>query len=175
MRILVLTLNPFSMLRNDPTPNRGSQLSRATSLINSSLSFIHHLHTRSIDPDAVCGRSLDMDQYTQLGLNDPVYSDWFDMFGDKNRFLLMEREVLRNLQAIVQDADKAPITEVARTSIGVLTTENRRPYNKFQIIICTDSATRIDFEYTGVDGHTVLRYMLNSEPAFNAHEVSGHY
>ncbi|KAF8547453.1 hypothetical protein OG21DRAFT_1490227 [Imleria badia] len=37
----------------------------------------------------------------------------------------LEREVLRNFQAIVQDADKTPITEVARTSIGVLTAENR--------------------------------------------------
>jgi hypothetical protein len=66
---------------------------------------------------------------------------------DENRPLLTEREVLRNLQAIVQDADKTPISEVrrsvsihrflsfimndlqvARASIGVLTTgtENRK-------------------------------------------------
>jgi len=53
---------------------------------------------------------------------------WCDVLDDENRPLLTEREVLRNLQAIVQDADKTPISEVARASIGVLTTgtENRK-------------------------------------------------
>lgn len=46
------------------------------------------------------------------GLNNLVHSDWFDVLDDENRPLLTEREVLRNLQAIMQDADKTPITEV---------------------------------------------------------------
>jgi len=33
---------------------------------------------------------------------------------------------LRNLQAIVADADKLPPTEVAKDALGVLTTENRK-------------------------------------------------
>ena len=45
-----------------------------------------------------------------------VHPDWFDVLDEENRPLLTEREVLRNLQAIVQDADKTPITEVRPSS-----------------------------------------------------------
>ncbi|KAF8421756.1 hypothetical protein L210DRAFT_3510144, partial [Boletus edulis BED1] len=40
---VVLAFNPFFVLENDPTPNRGSQLPRAAALIISSLGFIHDL------------------------------------------------------------------------------------------------------------------------------------
>lgn len=170
------------------------------------------------------------------------------MLDSENRPVLTEREILRNLQAIVSDADQMPIHEVrlhpartfndapcgvrltdpwlqvARNSIGVLSTENRRIwsslrralisnknnesclevvdnalfvvclddttpenlaelcanflcgtydlkngiqvgtctnrwYDKLQIIVCADGAAGINFEHTGVDGHTVLRYV----------------
>ncbi|KAH0826289.1 hypothetical protein J3R83DRAFT_5766 [Lanmaoa asiatica] len=289
---VVLALNPFFVLENDPTPDRGSQLPRAASLIISSLGFIHDLRAGLLDPDAVRERPLDMDQYTRLFGTARIPTQrgckmvvneaarhivvlrrgqfyWFDVLDDENRPLLTEREVLRNLQAIVQDADKTPITEVrqssihtplfslissiddvqvARTAIGVLTTENRKTwshlrqalaedrtnaaclsliddalfvvclddaaparegienqrnnsgnangedlaalcsnflcgtydlregvqvgtctnrwYDKLQIIVCADGAAGINFEHTGVDGHTVLRYVLDSEPPF---------
>ncbi|KAF8125069.1 acyltransferase ChoActase/COT/CPT [Boletus edulis] len=260
---VVLALNPFFVLENDPTPDRGSQLPRATALIISSLGFIHDLRAGLLDPDAVRGRPLDMDQYTRLFGTARIPTQrgckmvvneaarhivvlrrgqfyWFDVLDDENRPLLTEREVLRNLQAIVHDADKTPITEVARTAIGVLTTENRKTwsqlrqalsedrtnaaclrliddalfvvclddaapareavenqrnssgnsngedlaalcsnflcgtydlregvqvgtctnrwYDKLQIIVCADGAAGINFEHTGVDGHTVLRF-----------------
>ncbi|KAG1720928.1 carnitine acetyl transferase [Suillus lakei] len=243
---VVLALNPFFVLENDPTPDRGSQLPRATALIISSLGFIHDLRQGLLDPDAVRGRALDMDQYSRLFgtariptergckmlVNDAARHIvvlrrgqfyWFDVLDEDNRPLLTEREVLRNLQAICKDADKTPVTEVARTAIGVLTTENRRTwsslrhelaqdktnaaclrlvddalfvvclddaapedlaalcsnflcgtydlqegvqvgtctnrwYDKLQIIVCADGAAGINFEHTGVDGHTVLRF-----------------
>lgn len=258
---VVLALNPFFVLENDPTPDRGSQLPRATALIISSLGFIHDLRQGLLDPDAVRGRALDMDQYSRLFgtariptergckmlVNDAARHIvvlrrgqfyWFDALDEDHRPLLTEREVLRNLQAICKDADKTPITEVARTAIGVLTTENRKTwsslrhelaedktnaaclrlvddalfvvclddaapgrdgvgalardgekgedlaalcsnflcgtydlqegvqvgtctnrwYDKLQIIVCADGAAGINFEHTGVDGHTVLRF-----------------
>lgn len=45
--------------------------------------------------------------------------DWFDVLDTENRPVLTEREVLRNLQAIVADADKLPIHEV-RAPFGYL-------------------------------------------------------
>lgn len=39
-------------------------------------------------------------------------TDWFDVMDGENRPLLTEREVLRNLQAVVTDADKTPLLEV---------------------------------------------------------------
>ena len=40
------------------------------------------------------------------------FPDWFDVLDMDNRPVLTEREILRNLQAIVNDADKLPIHEV---------------------------------------------------------------
>jgi carnitine O-acetyltransferase len=141
-----------------------------------------------------------------------------------NQPLMTERDMLRNLQAIISDADKTPRSEVARTAMGVLSTENRKTwsslrstlshdrnnasclhivdnalfvvclddatppnladlcntflcgtydldagvqigtctnrwYDKLQIIVCADGSAGINFEHTGVDGHTVLRFL----------------
>lgn len=56
----------LSLGRNDPTPDRGSQLPRAASLIISSLGFVHDLRKGLLDPDTVRTRPLDMDQYNRL-------------------------------------------------------------------------------------------------------------
>lgn len=45
--------------------------------------------------------------------------DWFDVLDMDNRPVLTEREVLKNLQAIVGDADELPVHEV-RTSVNNL-------------------------------------------------------
>ncbi|EEB91501.1 hypothetical protein MPER_10129, partial [Moniliophthora perniciosa FA553] len=63
---VVLALNPFFVLENDPTPDRGSQLPRAASLIVSSLGFIHDLRAGLLEPDTIRGVPLDMDQYTRI-------------------------------------------------------------------------------------------------------------
>ncbi|KAJ8519229.1 hypothetical protein ONZ45_g3779 [Pleurotus djamor] len=251
---VVLALNPFFVLEDDPNPARGTQLPRAATLIVSSLGFIHDLRAGILEPDSLRGKPLDMDQYTRLfgtariptqrGCKMKTCDDsrhvvvlrrgqfyWFDCLDDDNRPLLTEREVMRNLQAILADADKTDRTEVARTAVGVLSTENRkiwsrlrstlsedknnescleiidkalfvvcldddptigagrdssssladlcsnflcgtynlhkgvqigtctnRWYDKLQIIVCADGSAGINFEHTGVDGHTVLRF-----------------
>ncbi|GLB35672.1 putative carnitine choline acetyltransferase family protein [Lyophyllum shimeji] len=243
---VVLALNPFFVLENDPTPDRGAQLPRAASLIISSLGFIHDLRAGILTPDTVRGTPLDMDQYKRLFGTSRIPTErgcvmntkdssshivvlrrgqfyWFDVLDENNLPVLTEREVLRNLQAIVTDADKTDRHEVARGAIGVLSTENRkiwsklratlasdrhnascleivddalfvvclddtapenvgdlcsnflcgtyaldggeqvgtctnRWYDKLQIIVCADGAAGINFEHTGVDGHTVLRF-----------------
>ncbi|KAF9076322.1 acyltransferase ChoActase/COT/CPT [Rhodocollybia butyracea] len=245
---VVLALNPFFVLENDPTPNRSSQLPRAASLIIASLGFIHDLRAKILEPDTVRSTPLDMDQYTRLfgaariptdkGCRMEVNSEschivvlrrgqfyWFDVLDSQNRPLLTEREMIRNLQAIINDASTLSTNDVAQRSVGVLSTENRkiwsrlrtsissdkhnascleivdralfvvclddgppmkdnlpqlcsnflcgtygleegvqvgtctnRWYDKLQIIVCSDGAAGINFEHTGVDGHTVLRF-----------------
>ena len=54
------------LLRNDPTPDRGAQLPRASALIISSLGFIHDLRAGILEPDRIRGKPLDMDQYLRL-------------------------------------------------------------------------------------------------------------
>lgn len=41
-----------------------------------------------------------------------LHIDWFDVLDEENRPVLTEREVIRNLQAIVADANKTDRTEV---------------------------------------------------------------
>lgn len=62
----MLALNPYFVLENDPSPERGQQLPRASSLIISSLGFIHDLRAGVLEPDNVRGTPLDMDQYLRL-------------------------------------------------------------------------------------------------------------
>jgi carnitine O-acetyltransferase len=150
-----------------------------------------------------------------------IPTDWFDVLDSKNRPMMSDREILSNLQGIVADADKLPITETGNNAVGILTTENRKTwaklrnelrtsnakalaivesalfivclddsepadlgelcgnflcggyrlehgiqvgtcmnrwYDKLQIIVCSNGEAGVNFEHTGVDGHTVLRY-----------------
>lgn len=51
---------------------------------------------------------------------------------------MTEREVLRNLQAIVTDADKTDRSDVARGAIGVLSTENRKIWSSLRKMLSKD-------------------------------------
>lgn len=62
----MLSLNPFFVLSSDVTPRNDPQLSRASSLILSSLFFIHDLRNGYLKPDTVRGNPLDMSQYERL-------------------------------------------------------------------------------------------------------------
>lgn len=63
---------------------------------------------------------------------------WFDVLDPSNRPVLTEREILRNLQAIVTDADRTPVTEVARSAVGVLSTENRKTWSELREVLKRD-------------------------------------
>ena len=39
-----------------------------------------------------------------------------------------------------------------------------KPLRKLQIIVCADGSAGINFEHTGVDGHTVLRFVTFFHP-----------
>jgi len=246
---VVLSLNPFFILQDDPTPARGSQLIRASSLVLSALGFIHDLRTGQLPPDDVRGTPLDMFQYTRLFGTARIPTDngcriqsdpesrhivvmrrgefyWFDVLDSQHRPLLTERSLLMNLEAIIAESDKTPVNQVAQGAIGVLSTENRkvwaslrdklnededngasleimdkalfvlclddtepvgpdelcenmlcgtykldkgiqvgtctnRYYDKLQIIVCANGAAGVNFEHSGVDGHTVLRFVAD--------------
>lgn len=55
-----------------------------------------------------------------------IHSDWFDCLDSKNRPILSDKEILTTLQAIVKDADKTPVQDVAPNALGILTTESRK-------------------------------------------------
>ncbi|KAI9310142.1 acyltransferase ChoActase/COT/CPT [Dichotomocladium elegans] len=244
---VVLNLNPFFLLEDDPTPQRNDQVVRAASLIYSTLTFIDALRKKTLEPDVFRGTPLCMSQFTRLFATSRVPTEngcfiaphedsrhivvlahsqfyHFEVFDEDGDFSLTEKEIAQNLRAIIADAAKVPVTEIAKKAIGVLTTENRRNwarlrrelqanevnrealqvvdtaqfivcldhespntieevstnmlcgtykldrglqvgtctnrwYDKLQIIVCKNGTAGINFEHTGVDGHTVLRYV----------------
>lgn len=245
---VVLNLNPFFLLEDDPTPARNNQVTRAASLVVSALSFVRAVRKEELPPDMLRGQPLDMYQYSrmfgtariptengcQIG-QDPDAKHivvlcrgqfyWFDVLDDNNDLVMTEKDMSLNLQVIVDDAVQTPVNEAAKGAIGVLSTENRkiwsglrdllskdegsinsdcldivdsalfvlcldwtepqtsaelcmnmlcgtseiergvqvgtctnRWYDKLQIIVCKNGSAGINFEHTGVDGHTVLRF-----------------
>lgn len=245
---VVLNLNPFFLLEDDPTPARNNQVTRAASLVVSALAFARAVRKEELPPDMLRGQPLDMYQYSRLFGTARIPTEngcqigqdatskhivvmargqfyWFDVLDDNNDLIMTEKDISLNLQVIVEDAQQIPIHEFAKSAVGVLSTENRkiwssmrdvlsreegsnnsdslnivdsalfvlcldyaepkdtadlcmnmlcgtskienglqigtctnRWYDKLQIIVCKNGSAGINFEHTGVDGHTVLRF-----------------
>ncbi|TVY29814.1 putative mitochondrial carnitine O-acetyltransferase [Lachnellula hyalina] len=245
---VVLNLNPFFLLEDDPTPARNNQVTRAASLVVSALSFVRAVRREELPPDNIRGTPLCMYQYSRLFGTARVPTEngchigqdpdakhvvvlchgqfyWFDVLDDNSDLIMTEKDVSINLQTIVDDAQQTPIQDAAKGALGVLSTENRkiwsglrdmmtrkegsnnadclgivdsalfilcldytepasgaelcqnmlcgtslvekgvqvgtctnRWYDKLQIIVCKNGSAGINFEHTGVDGHTVLRF-----------------
>ncbi|EOO03618.1 putative carnitine acetyl transferase protein [Phaeoacremonium minimum UCRPA7] len=245
---VVLNLNPFFLLEDDPTPARNNQVTRAASLVVSALEFVRAVRKEELPPDTIRGTPLCMYQYSRLFGTARVPTEngcqieqdpeskhiivmchgqfyWFDVLDDNSDLIMTEKDVSINLQTIIDDATLTPIQEAAKGALGVLSTENRkvwsglrdvltreegsnnadclsivdsalfvlcldytepadsaalcqnmlcgtseiekgvqigtctnRWYDKLQIIVCKNGSAGINFEHTGVDGHTVLRF-----------------
>ncbi|KAL8972028.1 MAG: hypothetical protein Q9183_000767 [Haloplaca sp. 2 TL-2023] len=244
---VVLNLNPFFLLEDDPTPARNNQVTRAASLVESALCFVRAVRKEELPPDTLRDAPLDMYQYSRLFGTARLPTEhgcqiaqdsgsrhivvlckgqfyWFDVLDDNSDIIMTEKDLALNLQVIVDDAEQTPIQEAAKGALGVLSTENRkiwaglrdvltrdgdsnnaeclsivdsalfvlcldyteprtgaelcgnmlcgtnevvrgvqigtctnRWYDKLQIIVCKNGSAGINFEHTGVDGHTVLR------------------
>lgn len=245
---MVLNLNPFFLLEDDPTPARNNQVTRAASLVISALSFVRAVRKEELPPDTLRGDPLCMFQYSRMFGTARVPTEngcqiaqdsgskhivvlcrgqfyWFDVLDDNSDLIMTEKDLALNLQVVVDDATETPIQEAAKGALGVLSTENRkiwaglrdvltreedsnnaeclnivdssmfilcldytaplnsaelcgnmlcgtsevvkgvqigtctnRWYDKMQIIVCQNGSAGINFEHTGVDGHTVLRF-----------------
>jgi carnitine O-acetyltransferase len=245
---VVLNLNPFFLLEDDPTPARNNQVTRAASLVVSALEFVRAVRREELQPDTLKGKPLDMYQYSRLFGTARVPTEhgcqieqdpeskhivvlchgqfyWFDVLDHNSDLIMSEKDISINLQTIVDDATQTPIQEAAKSALGILSTENRKTwsglrevltreegsnnaeslgivdsalfvlcldytepksaaalcqnmlcgtnevikgvqigtcinrwYDKLQIIVCKNGSAGINFEHTGVDGHTVLRF-----------------
>ncbi|CAK7908775.1 putative mitochondrial carnitine O-acetyltransferase [[Candida] anglica] len=251
---VVLNLNPFFLLEDDPFNNESMsvdpQVKRAASLTLSSLKFVRALKNETLPVDKLRnGQPLCMYQYSKLFGASRIPTDdgcllqsdskshhivvmsksqfyWFDVLDHDNNLLLSEKELVINYKSIVHDSHQSSNDDVAKSSFGVLTTENRRIwakirnspaiteiesnkeildiidsslfilclddcklddlsdlaqnmlcglsildngvqvgtctnrwYDKLQIIVTENGKAGINFEHTGVDGHTVLRFV----------------
>jgi carnitine O-acetyltransferase len=70
----------------------------------------------------------------------PRLPDWFDCLDADSRPCLSDKEILKNLESIVLDADKTSVHEVAQNAVGLLTTENRKIWNDLRNKIRSSNA-----------------------------------
>jgi carnitine O-acetyltransferase len=146
---VVLNLNPFFLLEDDPTPQRNDQIVRASSLIYSTVTFIEALHNKTLEPDVFRGTPLCMSQFDRLFATARVPTKngcyimpadarhivvmarsqfyHFDVLDDDHRLMLTEKDIAANLKAILKDA-----THNFESAMGLLTTENRLNWAKMR-------------------------------------------
>uniref|UniRef100_K3X4S1 Choline/carnitine acyltransferase domain-containing protein n=1 Tax=Globisporangium ultimum (strain ATCC 200006 / CBS 805.95 / DAOM BR144) TaxID=431595 RepID=K3X4S1_GLOUD len=153
---VVLNVNPFFVLEDDPTPSRNNQISRAASLVLGSLKFINALRKGTLEPDMWRNNmALCMNQYKRLfgcarmptaHLDEAFVDDkskhivvmcrnqfyWFDVIWEDGVTAITERELVNNLKAIKENAMQATDVEAASQAIGVLTTEHRATWAKLR-------------------------------------------
>jgi carnitine O-acetyltransferase len=153
---VVLNLNPFFVLEDDPTPGGNDQVVRASSLVFSSLKFVSDLRRGQLAPDII-GRKknigLCMSQFKRLFSTariptencDRIESDdqathvivlrqgqfyYFDALWPTGEVAISQVELARNFHAILNDASDCDSVRSAMRSVGVLTATTRDQWAK---------------------------------------------
>ena len=161
---VVLNLNPFFLLEDDPTPARNNQVTRAASLVISALCFVRAVRKEELPPDTLRGTPLDMYQYSRLFGTARVPTEngcvigqdssakhmvvlckgqfyWFDVLDDNNDLIMTEKDLALNLQVIVEDAQQIPIQDAAKAAVGVLSTENRKIWSGLRDVLTREEGS----------------------------------
>lgn len=196
---VVLNVNPFFVLEDDPTPSRNNQISRAASLVLGSLKFINALRKGELEPDmwrrdlALC-----MNQYKRLfgcarmptpdrdePFVDPLSKHivvacrnqfyWFDVIWEDGVTAITERELVTNLKAIKENALQTSDVDAAVSAVGVLTTEHRATWAKLRARLVEKNADMLSI----LDRALFLVCLDNTSPpdaaAFAATALHGTY
>ncbi|KAK9454078.1 hypothetical protein V1511DRAFT_461297 [Dipodascopsis uninucleata] len=173
---VVLNLNPFFLLEDDPTPARNDQVNRAASLVMSTLSFVRALRREELAPDAIRGQKLCMYQYSRIFGTARISTEhgcvmqsdysskhivvmarsqfyWFDVLDDNSDLIMTEKDLAQNFETIINDAQNTPITEAAKGAVGILTAENRRIWASLRESLSIDYSDSSDNERAGVSDH----------------------
>jgi carnitine O-acetyltransferase len=66
----------------------------------------------------------------------------FEVFDESGDVVLTEKEIAANLRAILRDSAQAPVTDVAKNAVGILTTENRRNWARIRTQLKSDPVNR---------------------------------
>ncbi|OLL23884.1 putative mitochondrial carnitine O-acetyltransferase [Neolecta irregularis DAH-3] len=146
---VVLNVNPFFLLEDDPTPARNDQVLRGASLVISALSFVRALGREELPPDTLRGAPLCMAQYKRLFGTTRVPTEngcqmhtneksrhiivlnraqfyYFDVLDENGDVVVTEKDLVVNFKAIIADSHQTPIMETAKGAVGVLTTGKRK-------------------------------------------------
>lgn len=165
---VVLNLNPFFVLEDDPTPSRKNQIARTSSLIVSSAKFIKALRSETLEPDVWRNIPLCMHQFHSLfgcsrvptleNLRDTVVVDpnsqhivvlsrgqfyWFDIIWEDGNLAITERELSERLRSIQEESNILSDAEMARSAVGVLSTDIRRSWAQYRQDLLKDNKEAI--------------------------------
>jgi carnitine O-acetyltransferase len=147
---VVLNLNPFFLLADDPTPARSEQVLRAASLVYSSLKFVSALQLGLCEPDVWRGTPLCMAQFAQMfGTARIPHADrdevkvsqspthvvvlcrnqfyFFDALWPTGELGITEEDLEYNIRSILSDGLSDDGNASAQDPpVGLLTTESRK-------------------------------------------------
>ena len=166
---VVLNLNPFFVLEDDPTPGGNSQIVRASSLVFSSLKFVSDLRRGQLSPDII-GRKktgLCMSQFQRLFATsriptadcDRIQVDetathivvlrqgqfyYFDCLWPTGEVAISQAELGRNFLAIINDAAGRDPVRSAMQAVGVLTAESRDAWAQARASLVNHDAKNSD-------------------------------
>ena len=151
-RRVVINSNPFFLLEDDPTSQRNDQVVRATSLVYSSLKFVSCLKQGKMIPDMVRVTPLCMSQYKRMFGTARIAETGedivkvvansghvvvlcrgkfylFQALWEDGTLAVTEGDLMRNIEAIIQNASNAVESEgEGRDVVGVFTTETRHKW-----------------------------------------------
>eukprot|EP00949_MAST-11_sp_MAST-11-sp1_P004057 g4057.t1 len=162
---VVLNLNPFFLLEDDPTPHGTSQAARAASLVFSSLKFVSALKFERLQPDVWRGKPLCMSQFKRMfgaaRIPSSVADKWvvseesthvvvlsknhfyyFDALWPTGEVGVTENQILETLKTILSDSERLEASEEEGSCppVGVLTSAKRSVWAKSRAQLCAISA-----------------------------------
>jgi len=73
---VVLNLNPFFLLEDDPTPARNNQVTRAASLVISALSFVRAVRREELPPDSTWPATLHVPVFSVVWNSKDTHRQW---------------------------------------------------------------------------------------------------
>jgi len=156
---IVVNVNPYFVLEDDPTPARNNQMERAVNLVMSALKFVHSIRNEKMTVDMVRKTPLCMSQYPKVlgsaripDIGDVWEGDkiittedsthivvmcrnqlyYFDVVTEKGEIVVNADELLASLEAIHTDAMKLDAASAEEIAVGALGSGNRPTWGRMR-------------------------------------------
>ncbi|EGY16002.1 carnitine O-palmitoyltransferase I [Verticillium dahliae VdLs.17] len=167
---------------------KNNQITRAASLVASSLEFVRAVRREELPPDTIKGTPLCMYQFSRLFgtarvptengcqiVQDPESKHivvlchgqfyYFDVLDDNSDVIMTEKDISINLQTIIEDAAQTGIQDAAKGALGVLSTENRKIWSGLRDVLTREEGSNNADGLAIVDSALFVLCLDYTEPA----------
>jgi carnitine O-acetyltransferase len=93
---------------------------------------------------------------------------WFDVLDENSDLIMTEKDISLNLQVINDDSQQTPISEAAKSAVGVLSTENRKIWSSLRELIGKDEGSNNSDCLNIVDSALFILCLDYTEPLSSA-------